>query len=86
MPSSLLFSCSTDQGARCFKNDDRLSLNKGNGLDFEFNLSNAVLGDSGTYEVTVEGTHPATSSLITLKKTFHLNVGMFLVTIATSLS
>ena len=71
----LLFSCRTDQGAACVNNDaDRLSLNKGNGLDFVFTLSNTYQNDSGEYEVVVEGTHPATSSLITIKKTFHLNI------------
>ena len=53
-------------------------MSRGNGLDFVFTLSNATVDDSGAYEVVVEGTHPATSSLITIKKRFQLNVGMLL--------
>ena len=79
LPNTLLFTCSTNQGATCIVNDNRLSLNRGNGLDFVFTLSNAVHDDSGAYEVVVEGTHPATSSLITLKKKFQLNVGMYII-------
>ena len=71
----LLFSCSTNQGQACVINDDRLSLNRGNGLNFVFTLSNTHQSDSGVYEVVIEGTHPATSSLITIKKRFHLNIG-----------
>ena len=77
LPNTLLFTCTTNQGATCIVNDNRLSLNRGNGLDFIFTLSNAVHDDSGLYEVVVEGTHPATSSLITIKKSFRLNIGMF---------
>ena len=75
--NTLLFTCSTSYGATCFTNDGRLSMSKGNGLDFVFTLSNATLDDSGAYEVVVEGIHPATSSLITIKKKFQLNVGTF---------
>ena len=39
-----------------------------------FTLSNASQEDAGIYEVVVEGTHPATSSLVTFKKSFHLSV------------
>ena len=35
-------------------------------------FSNASQEDAGVYEVVVEGTHPATGSLITFKKSFHL--------------
>ena len=72
----LLFTCRTDQGASCVIKDNRVSLVRGNGLDFMFTLSNTHQDDSGVYEVVTEGTHPATSSLTTIKKTFHLNVGM----------
>lgn len=54
-------------------------MSRGNGLDFAFTLSNATVDDSGAYEVVVEGNHPATGSLITIKKSFQLNVGMFLI-------
>lgn len=54
-------------------------MSRGNGLDFVFTLSNATVDDSGAYEVVVEGTHPATSSLITIKKKFRLSVGMLLI-------
>ena len=53
--------------------DDRLSLSRGDGLDYIFTLSNASQEDAGIYEVIVEGTHPATGSLITFKKSFHLS-------------
>ena len=75
LPNTLLFSCGTNKGATCFINDDRLSLDRGNGLDFIFTLSNARQEDFGVYEVLVEGNHPATSSLITIKKSIHLNAG-----------
>ena len=74
-PNSLLFTCNTNQGATCVKNNDRLSLNRGDGLDFIFTLSNVRQSDTGLYEAVVEGTHPATSSLITIKKSFHLDIG-----------
>ena len=54
-------------------NDNRLSLDRGDGLDFIFTLSNARQKDSGEYEIAVEGSHPATSSLIVIKKTFKLH-------------
>jgi hypothetical protein len=73
LPNTLLFTCRTDQGVPCVINDNRLSLSRGDGLDYLFTLSNASQEDSGTYEVVVEGTHPATGSLITIKKSFHLN-------------
>ena len=57
-------------------NDDRVSLSRGDSLEFMFTLSNTRQDDSGVYEVVVEGTHPATSSLITIKKSFHINIGM----------
>ena len=41
-----------------------------------FTLSNASQEDAGIYEVVVEGTHPATGSLITFKKRFHLLIGI----------
>jgi hypothetical protein len=53
----------------CHKiNDNRLSLSRGDGLDYIFTLSNTCQEDSGIYEVVVEGIHPATGSLITIKK------------------
>ena len=61
------------------EHDGRISMSQGNGLDFAFTLSNATVDDSGAYEVVVEGNHPATGSLIMIKKTFHLNVGMFFI-------
>jgi hypothetical protein len=74
LPNTLqLFTCRADQGAPCIINDNRLSLSRGDGLDYIFTLSNATQEDSGIYEVVVEGTHPATGSLITIKKSFHLN-------------
>ena len=76
--NTLLFTCRTEHGARCVINDRRISMSRGNGLDFAFTLSNATVDDSGAYEVVVEGNHPATGSLITIKKSFQLNVGMFL--------
>ena len=75
LPSTLLLTCRTDQGAACVINDERLSLDKGDGLDFILVLSNSHQNDSGIYEVVVEGTHPATSSLITVKKIFHVDIG-----------
>ena len=45
-------------------------------MDFIFVLSNVIQNDSGNYKVVVEGTHPATSSLITIKKIFHLDIGI----------
>ena len=74
LPNTLLFTCRTDQGASCFINDNRLSMSRGDGLDYIFTLSNASQEDAGIYEVVVEGTHPATGSLITIKKSFHLNI------------
>jgi hypothetical protein len=76
--NTLLFTCRTSHQARCVVNDGRISMSQGNGLDFVFILSNATVDDSGAYEVVVEGNHPATGSLITIKKTFRLNVGKFL--------
>ena len=75
LPNTLLLTCRTDQGAACVINDERLSLYKGDGLDFILVLSNSHQNDSGIYEVVVEGTHPATSSLITVKKIFHVDIG-----------
>ena len=76
LPNTLqLFTCRTDQGASCWINDNRLSLSRGDGLDYIFTLSNASQEDAGIYEVVVEGTHPATGSLITFKKSFHLIIG-----------
>ena len=75
-PNILLFTCSTDQGAVCVMNDDRVSLSRGDSLEFMFTLSNTSQDDSGVYEVVVEGTHPATSSLITIKRSFHLIIGI----------
>ena len=72
----LLFTCRTNQGASCVIKDNRVSLVRGNGLDFIFTLSNTCQNDSGVYEAVVEGTHPATSSLTTIKKNFHPNIGM----------
>ena len=73
-PNTLLFTCRTDEGASCFVNDNRLtmSLSRGDGLEYIFTLSNASQEDSGIYEVVVEGTHPETGSLITIKKSFYL--------------
>ena len=76
LPNTLLFTCRTDQGASCLVNDNRLSLSRGDGLDYNFTLSNASQEDAGIYEVVVEGTHPATGSLITFKKSFHLLIGI----------
>ena len=73
LPNTLLFTCRTDQGASCSVKDSRLSLSRRNGLDYIFTLSNASQKDAGIYEVVMEGTHPATGSLITFKKSFHLN-------------
>ena len=53
-------------------------MSRGNGLEFVFTLLNATIDDSGAYEVVVEGTHPATSSLTTIKKKFQFSVGMLL--------
>lgn len=75
--NTLLFTCSTNHGATCYSNDHRLSMSRNNGLDFVFTLSNATADDSGAYEVVMEGIHPATNSLITVKKKFQLKVGMF---------
>ena len=75
IPNTLLFACSTNQGATCFINDDRLSLNRGDGLHFIFTISNAHQNDSGVYEVAVEGIHPATGSFVTIKKKFRLDIG-----------
>ena len=72
LPNTLLFTCRTDQGASCLVNDNRLSLSRGDGLDYIFTLSNASQEDAGIYEVVVEGPHPETGSLITIKKSFHL--------------
>ena len=74
LPNTLLFTCRTDQGASCLINDNRLSLSRGDGLDYNFILSNATQEDAGVYEVVVEGTHPAIGSLITFKRNFHLNI------------
>ena len=74
LPNTLLFTCRTDQGASCLINDNQLSLSRGDGLDYIFTLSNASPEDAGIYEVVVEGTHPAIGSLITFKKSFHLNI------------
>ena len=78
LSNTLLLTCNTNRGATvtCFSNDYRLSMSRKNGLDFIFTLSNATLDDSGAYEIVVEGTHPATGSLITIKKMFQLNIGM----------
>ena len=76
LPNTLLFTCRTDQGASCWINDNRLSLSRGDGLDYNFTLSNASQEDAGIYEVVVEGTHPATGSLITFNKNFHLIIGI----------
>ena len=76
LPNTLLFTCSTNQGAKCFNFHDRLSLSRGDGLDFIFVLSNVIQNDSGNYEVVVEGTHSAISSLITIKKIFHLDINI----------
>ena len=59
----------------CFINDNRFSLDRGDGLDFIFTLSNPRQEDVGVYEIVIEGTHPATSSLITIKEIFHLDIG-----------
>ena len=75
--NTLLFTCHTSHAARCIVNDGRISMSRGKGLEFVFTLSNATIDDSGVYEAVVEGTHPATGSLITIKKIFQLNVGMF---------
>ena len=72
LPNILLFICRTDQGALCLVNDNRLSLSRGDGLDYIFTLSSASQEDDGIYKVVVEGTHPETGSLITFKKNFHL--------------
>ena len=45
-------------------------------MDYIFTLSNASQEDAGIYEAIVEGTHPATGSLITFKKSFHLIIGI----------
>ena len=75
LPNTLLFTCRTDQGASCLTNDNRsVSLSRGDGLDYIFTLSNTSQKDAGIYEVVVEGTHPATGSLITFRKSFHLGV------------
>ena len=74
LPNTLLFTCRTDRGAPCLINDNRLSLSRGDGLDYIFTLSNASQEDAGIYEVVVEGTHPATGSLIAFKKSFHLSI------------
>ena len=74
LPNTLLFTCRTDQGASCLVKDNRLSLSRGDGLDYIFTLSNASQEDAGVYEVVVEGTHPATGSLIAFKKSFHLSI------------
>ena len=73
-PNTLLFTCRTDQGASCLINDNRLSLSRGDGLDYIFTLSNANQEDAGIYEVVMEGTHPDYGSLITFKKSFHLSI------------
>ena len=75
LPDIPLFTCGINEGATCFINDDRLSLDRGDGLDFIFTLSNAHQEDSGVYEIVIEGSHPATSSLTTVKKIFHLDIG-----------
>ena len=72
-----LFSCLTRQGETCVVNDGRVSLGRGNdpGFEFIFTLANTNDdSDSSLYEVTVEGRHPATNSLTTLKKKFRLQV------------
>ena len=75
LPNTLLFTCRTDQGAPCLVKDNRLSLSRGDGLEYYiFTLSNASQEDAGIYEVVVEGTHPDYGSLITFKKSFHLNI------------
>ena len=47
-------------------------MSRGDGLDYIFTLSNASQEDAGIYEVAVEGTHPATGSLIIIRRDFIL--------------
>ena len=73
--NELLLSCATSQTTTCSRG--RVLLNRGRDsgseLDFVFTLSNVRHdNDPGLYEVTVEGTHPATGSLTTITKRFQL--------------
>ena len=75
--NELLYSCHVHQDAPCVVNDGRVSLSRGadSGLDFVFKLTNATKNsDVSPYEVVIEVKHPATHTLTTLKKRFHLHV------------
>lgn len=78
--NELLLSCAIGQTAGCSRG--RVSLNRNNDasseLSFNFILSNALPdGDSGLYEVIIEGVHPATGSLTTTTKRFQLEGTMY---------
>ena len=80
LPETLLL-CSTNQGEACNTSDERLSLDKGNGLDFILTLLNTTKTDSGMYKVVVQGTHPRTGGSTKITKTIHLEIRKRLYTV-----
>ena len=55
----------------------RVTLDRGNnpGFEFVFTLSNVTTSDAGMYKVDVTTKHPDTGSLLTISKSFTLQVG-----------
>ena len=76
VPDSLIFSCSTAEGAQCYANDTRVSLSRGDkpGLQFRFTLSSTQLSDNSSYRVIVIRRHPGTGAEMNLMKNFDLRV------------
>ena len=72
--SQTLLSCSIEQSENCTTSDKWRSLDRGDGLDFIFVLTDTTQNDSGVYQVLVEGTHPGTGNATTILKTIDLEV------------